>query len=134
MACFPCLQEIPPAARAAARSAAGGGSMQSRVVKAILEPVILALSLISRTKRVHNFVSTYIRYCGVSPRPKLVARTLCRPLLCSDGKLDVPSDSMGCLDNISHRKPNKYDTYKYRKFGTAELVLYPLHLLPGYAP
>ena len=43
--------------------------------------------------------------------------------MCSDGKLDVPvpSDSMGCLDNIPHRKPNKYDTYKYkyRKFGTA---------------
>ena len=32
--------------------------------------------------------------------------------MCSDGKLDLPSDSMGCLDNIPHCKPNKYDTYK----------------------
>jgi hypothetical protein len=24
-----------------------------------------------------------------------------------------------CLDNIPHPKPNKYDTYEYRKFGTA---------------
>ena len=39
--------------------------------------------------------------------------------MCSDGKLDLPSDSMGCLDNIPHCKPNKYDTYKYQKFGTA---------------
>ena len=26
---------------------------------------------------------------------------------------------MGCLYNIPHCKPNKYDTYKYQKFGTA---------------
>jgi len=24
-----------------------------------------------------------------------------------------------CRDNIPHPKPNKYDTYEYRKFGTA---------------
>ena len=49
----------------------------------------------------------------------LVARTLYRLLTCSDGKLDVPRDSVGCLDNIPHPKPNKYDTYEHRKFGTA---------------
>ena len=51
--------------------------------------------------------------------PKSVARTLYRLLTCSDGKLDVPRDSVGCLDNIQHPKPNKYDTYEHRKFGTA---------------
>ena len=51
--------------------------------------------------------------------PKSVARTLYRLLTCSDGKLDVPRDSVGCLDNIQHPKPNKYDIYEHRKFGTA---------------
>ena len=84
--------------------------MQSRVVKAILEPVILALSLISRTKRVHNFEHI------LGFPPKIGGTDLCRPLLCSDGKLDVPIDSMGCLYNISHRKPNKYH-YDDRRSG-----------------
>ena len=33
----------------------------------------------------------------------------------SGGQLNVPRDSMGYLDNMSHHKPTQYGTYKCRK-------------------
>ena len=40
-------------------------------------------------------------------------RTLYRPAMASIGLLNVPKDSMGCLDNIQHPKSTKYSSYKY---------------------
>ena len=46
----------------------------------------------------------------------------------SGGKPGVPSDSIGCLDNMSSSKPTQYDTYGYRYHRTA------LEMAPSEGP
>ena len=46
----------------------------------------------------------------------------------SGGKLGVPRDSIGCLDNISSSKTTQYNTYGYRYHRTA------LEMAPSEGP
>ena len=58
------------------------------------------------TKYKKNIIHIGYRGCFLG------ARTLYRPNMAPIGLLNVPKDSMGCLDNIQHPKSTKYSSYK----------------------